>query len=173
LGKVMGKVKKAKREASAPKASISADGEGGRASGVAKKKHARTGKLDLVQKLQAEAEGQPRIKTSNVQQKSRRKRSAQSAILGAVDGMKASLEELLAANEERLSAQHKQEAKSSSAGLTSKKRQKLVAEESQHMIQVLQHPAFVANPFAALQEHLKNTVGAMHMDRSERKERRR
>ena len=56
----------------------------------------------------------------------------------------------------------------SSAGLTSKKRQKLVAEESHHMLQVLQHPAFVANPFAALQEHLKNTVGAMHMDRAER-----
>ena len=35
----------------------------------------------------------------------------------------------------------------------------LVAEETAHMQQVIQHPAFLADPFAALQEHLKNTVG--------------
>ena len=27
------------------------------------------------------------------------------------------------------------------------------------MQQVLEHPAFIADPFAALQEHLRNTVG--------------
>ena len=42
--------------------------------------------------------------------------------------------------------------------LTSKKRQKLVVEETQHLRAVLEHPAFVADPFAALQEHLQNTV---------------
>ena len=42
--------------------------------------------------------------------------------------------------------------------LSSKRRQKIVAEETQHLEQVLQHPAFVADPFAALQEHLRNTI---------------
>ena len=37
-------------------------------------------------------------------------------------------------------------------------RQKLVVEETQHLQAVLEHPAFVADPFAALQEHLQNTV---------------
>ena len=46
------------------------------------------------------------------------------------------------------------------SAITSKKRQKLVAEETAHMQQVLEHPAFVADPFAALQEHIKNTVTA-------------
>ena len=30
----------------------------------------------------------------------------------------------------------------------------------QHMQEVLSHPSFIANPFAALQEHLSNTVTA-------------
>ncbi len=38
------------------------------------------------------------------------------------------------------------------------RRQKLVVEETQHLRAVLEHPAFVADPFAALQEHLQNTV---------------
>ena len=43
-------------------------------------------------------------------------------------------------------------------GLSNKKRLKLVAEETQHLRDVLEHPAFVADPLAALREHLKNTV---------------
>ena len=50
------------------------------------------------------------------------------------------------------------------SSLTSKKRQKMVADETSHLQQVLQHPAFVADPFAALQEHIRNTVGAMHQN---------
>ena len=48
----------------------------------------------------------------------------------------------------------------SKAALTSKKRQKMVVDETHHMQRVLEHPAFVADPFATLAEHLQNTVGA-------------
>ena len=41
--------------------------------------------------------------------------------------------------------------------------------ETAHMQQVIQHPAFVADPFAALQEHLKNTVG-QHGSKERKKE---
>ena len=119
--------------------------------GVVKRKHGE-GKQALVQRLQAEA---PAHKSAK--EKSRQKRAAKSKILGAVDGMKASLEELLEANERMHKASD-----SSLGSLTSKKRQKLVADETSHMQQVLVHPAFIADPFAALQEHIRNTVGAMH-----------
>ena len=44
--------------------------------------------------------------------------------------------------------------------MSSKRRQQLVVDETQHMQEVLSHPSFIANPFAALQEHLSNTVTA-------------
>jgi hypothetical protein len=147
----MGKANKKPKKHLQPAPSKTAAGPAATgASGVSKRKH--TGKKDLVQRLEADA-------SSAALEKQRRKRSAQSTILGAVDGLKESLEELLAANEQRLQQQHAQPAAASGAALTSKKRQKLVAEETHHMQQVLQHPAFMADPFAALQEHLKNTVG--------------
>ena len=129
--------------------------------GVAKRKHKSAGKQALVQRLQAEA-GSSTAKppADSIKEKQRKKRSAKSAILGAVDGMKASLEELLSSNEQRLREQQRaDEARLSGSALSSKKRQKLVAEETLHMQQVLEHPAFIADPFAALQEHLRNTVG--------------
>jgi hypothetical protein len=41
---------------------------------------------------------------------------------------------------------------------TNKSKLSLVGEEVQHMSLVLQHPAFKANPFETLQEHLRNTL---------------
>ena len=35
----------------------------------------------------------------------------------------------------------------------------LVVDETRQFQAVLEHPAFVADPIAAIQEHLKNTVG--------------
>ena len=58
----------------------------------------------------------------------------------------------------RTTARRRPAAPSSGGSLSSKKRQKLVAEETEHMRAVLAHPAFIADPFAALQEHLRNTV---------------
>ena len=105
-----------------------------------------------MQRLQAEAPAKP--KSESGAEKRRKKRAAKSAVLGAVDGMRASLEDLLSEGERRAAAA----APSSGGSLSSKKRQKLVAEETEHMRAVLAHPAFIADPFAALQEHLRNTV---------------
>ena len=35
-------------------------------------------------------------------------------------------------------------------------------DETDHLQQVLTHPAYVADPFAALQQHLDNTVTSRH-----------
>jgi hypothetical protein len=41
---------------------------------------------------------------------------------------------------------------------TNKAKRKLVAEEAHHVSLVMQHPAFKADPFATIQEHLRNTL---------------
>jgi hypothetical protein len=135
-------------------------------SGVSKKKHGLAKRTHaLLPQLEASA---PEKRPESAKAKSRRKRTANSNILGAVDGLRSSLDELLAANEK----QHRERAAAtdgdaaSSHTMSSKKRQKLVAEETAHMQQVIQHPAFVADPFAALQEHLHNTIGAGKADRA-------
>ena len=125
-------------------------------SGVTKKKHA-LGKQKNVLLPQLTAGAPEPKKAESAKAKMRRKKSAKSAILGAVDGMRSTLDELLEENERKHREQSTDE---SGSALTSKKRQKLVADETAHMKQVIQHPAFVADPFAALQEHLKNVIGS-------------
>lgn len=41
---------------------------------------------------------------------------------------------------------------------SNKAKQRLVAEEVEHLSLVLQHPAYKADPFATMQEHLRNTL---------------
>ena len=124
---------------------------GSAGAGIAKRKHTHgSDERGLLKRLEAAAPAKPESSLA----KKRKKRAAKSAILGAVGGMKASLDDLLEASESRAAA-----ASGSGGGsLTSKKRQKLVADETSHMKAVLAHPAFIADPFAALQEHLQNTV---------------
>ena len=43
-----------------------------------------------------------------------------------------------------------------------------MSEETKHLQAVLAHPAFVADPFGALQEHLSNTMAAMEEKAKER-----
>lgn len=140
-----------------------------KATGVAKRKHGATGKGQraLLGRLEAQqqqqtpgADGGTKADAASARAKARRKRSKNSTILGAIDGMRAELDDLMAANEERQHqrAMEAQDASLSKAAITAKRRQKLVADETAHLQEVLQHPAFVADPFAALAEHLKNTV---------------
>ena len=136
------KKKKKNAAASAPAAK-----PGG--SGIVKKPHAHGGG-ELVRRLEAQAPkaGGPESALA----KKRKKKAAKAALLGAVGGMQASLEELLEAGDSAPTA-------GPSGSLTTKKRQKLVADETAHLQAVLEHPAFVADPFAALQQHISNTVG--------------
>lgn len=51
-----------------------------------------------------------------------------------------------------------QEAENTVAITTNKAKKELAAKEITHMNLVLQHPSFKENPFATIQEHLKNTL---------------
>ena len=127
---------------------------------IEKRKHARgdsAGKRKLVQKLQADA---PPPKAA---QKQKQKRAANAGVLGAVAGLRGSLDDLIQASEARVrerAAAAEGAEKASKKSMSSKRRQQLVVEETQHMQEVLSHPSFIANPFAALQEPLSNTVTA-------------
>ncbi len=137
--------------------------------GVAKKKHALVAgskRAVLAKRLEAEEASSKAGPSAKV--KARKAKAANGTILSAVDGMKASLDELLTANEQV--HRKKAEVQQPGGSLTSKRRQKLVAEETRHMQAVLQHPAFVADPFGALQEHLSNTMAAME-DKAKDKDR--
>lgn len=46
--------------------------------------------------------------------------------------------------------------------MRNKARQALQASEIAHFQQVLQHPAYKANPLAAISEHIKNAVQREH-----------
>ncbi|KAL1515576.1 hypothetical protein AB1Y20_002196 [Prymnesium parvum] len=111
-------------------------------------------KLQLVRKLEA---GRPAA-ASSARAKKRAKNAANASALGAVGGIAASLDELMAASDARARGSASTHAQDGGVSLTSKKRQQLVVEETQHLQAVLDHPAFKADPFAALQEHLNNTV---------------
>ena len=148
------------------KVALSKDKQSKKASpgAIAKRKHAHadasaTGKDNaarkhkLIQKLEA---GAPQAVSAR--KKKRAKRAAQSTVLGAVSGIAASLDELVAASDARVRGSASTHAQDGGISLSSKKRQQLVVEETQHLQAVLEHPAFVADPFAALQEHLQNTI---------------
>lgn len=165
----MVKTKKGNEKKRPGTVAASADAGTAQHQGVAKRKHGLgAGKRELAARLEAEAASTSRSPNA----KARRSRKTTATILSAVDGMKASLDELLAANDQaqRLKAGAGDPIAGSS--LSSKRRQKLVAEETEHMQQVLQHPAFVADPFGALQEHLANTMAAMEDKAKERSQRR-
>lgn len=126
--------------------------------GVSKRTHSLAKKKSMQHALLPQLQAEAASAHKRAAKKDRQKRAGSSTIAGAMDGIRATLDELLAANEQH----HKSAAAEGSANavLTSKKRQKMVADETQHMQRVLEHPAFIADPFAALAEHLKNTVGA-------------
>ena len=155
------KIKKPKAGIAKREITASSSASPPKAGGVAKKKHIH-GKRQhaLLPQLSAAAPEQKRVESAK--EKKARKRSAKSAVLGAVDGMRSSLDELLAASEKKFKQQAEDAdmGPASSHAITSKKRQKMVADETAQMQQVIQHPAFIADPFGALQQHLANTVGA-------------
>lgn len=118
----------ADKERSRPAADAEAEparAAGPRGGGVHKKKHLMGSKREhaLLPRLREEdASG----KAEALAAKQRRKRASNSGVLGAVSGMRATLDELLAAGEAKAAAAMAQ----SSVGLNAKKRLKLVAEET-------------------------------------------
>lgn len=132
-----------------------------RLGGIAKSKG--KGKLSrkhaLLPQLQDEVD--QRIELAKQRKLERRQQAREAAGSGemkaaVLDSMKASLEELLEANEEH----HTKEWRARKRSLTSKARSRIVVQETAHLQQVLDHPAFKADPFAALNEHIRNIVDA-------------
>lgn len=156
----MGKGHNAKGATGKKKKPVGSKSKADQPRSIEKRKHARgdsDGKRKLVQKLQADAPPRKAV------QKQKQKRAANAGVLGAVAGLRGSLDDLIHASEERVrerAAAAEGVEKASKKSMSSKRRQQLVVDETQHMQEVLSHPAFIANPFAALQEHLSNTVTA-------------
>jgi hypothetical protein len=73
-----------------------------------------------------------------------------------IDGLDAIREALM--NTTKEGSKGSQEEQHEKKYNTNKSKLSLVGEEVQHMNLVLQHPAFKANPFETLQEHLRNTL---------------
>lgn len=82
----------------------------------------------------------------------RRAATAGSGTLGDVDALRASLDDSVAASN---GAQRNQRRKA-----TSKTFQLMIASQTEHMTKVLAAPAFAANPFATLAEHITNSMAA-------------
>ena len=135
---------------------------GGIAKAKGKGKLAQSRKHALLPQLQDEVDR--RVESAKQRKREKRRQAREAAGGGelktaSLDAMKASLEELLDANEE----QHKQEWRTRKRSLTSKARSRIVVQETAHLQQVLEHPAFKADPIAALNEHIRNIVDASNV----------
>jgi len=75
-----------------------------------------------------------------------------------IDGLDALKEALMQTNATKTTAVSTTELSSHSLLGKNKSKRELTAREVNHLELVLEHPAFQANPFATIQEHLKNTL---------------
>ena len=66
--------------------------------------------------------------------------------------------ETAAAVRSKVAAQQAASSQKPSSRVSQKRRQRIAALETGQLSAVLAHPAFQSDPFAAIQEHLKNTV---------------
>ena len=77
---------------------------------------------------------------------------------GKIDGLDAIKEALKQALKQEIIASEKGMA-TETIIKTNKSKEKLAQKEVSHMNLVLEHPSFQINPFATIQEHLKNSLG--------------
>ena len=149
-------------KAAAKNSSANNDSRSGKAprssSGITKKKKSRlladSRRNTLLPQLQNEVDARASAATARRQEKKMAATGLKAA--SALDGMKASLEELMEHNE----TSHKEAWQSRKRSLSAKARSRIVVQETAHLQKVLEHPAFKANPIAALNEHIKNIVDA-------------
>ena len=82
--------------------------------------------------------------------------SAKGKVLDDFGTLSAALE--TAAARSKVAAQQAASSQKPSSRVSQKRRQRIAALETGQLSAVLAHPAFQSDPFAAIQEHLKNTV---------------
>mmetsp|Transcript_12155 Transcript_12155/g.22766 ORF Transcript_12155/g.22766 Transcript_12155/m.22766 type:complete len:230 (-) Transcript_12155:223-912(-) len=86
--------------------------------------------------------------------------------LDGLDAIKEALVDTIQKSREKSSKNHNTDAQDSSSLITekpesaksNKSKMDIAQKELTHLNLVLQHPSFVSNPFATMQEHLKNTL---------------
>ena len=143
-------------------ATSSSSSAAGHKKGIAKKSKGK--QLAELRHEQQEQNVGMRILSANQRKRDKKRdKKREDATLKAMqslDGMKASLEELLDANE----MQQKHEWRTRRRSLTSKARSRIVVQETAHLQQVLEHPAFKTDPIAALSEHVRNIVDASNAE---------
>ena len=83
--------------------------------------------------------------------------SAKGKVLDDFGTLSAALE-TAAASRSKVAAQQAASSQKPSGRVSQKRRQRIAALETGQLTAVLAHPAFQSDPFAAIQEHLKNTV---------------
>ena len=83
--------------------------------------------------------------------------SAKGKVLDDFGTLSAALETAAAARS-KVAAQQAASSQKPSSRVSQKRRQRIAALETGQLSAVLAHPAFQSDPFAAIQEHLKNTV---------------
>jgi Ribosome biogenesis protein SLX9 len=88
------------------------------------------------------------------------KQEDQKKRIDGLDALKEALQATLTENETASGSQSPKDAPDFSQHLnnTNKSKKQLTAREVSHLSLVLEHPAFQSNPFATIQEHLKNTL---------------
>ena len=88
--------------------------------------------------------------------------------IDGLDAIKEALTQTIKENQARLEAQKNKESSSEAVLLKTNKAKKDVAQkELNHMNLVLQHPSFQSNPFATIQEHLRNTLAKQATEQEE------
>ena len=98
------------------------------------------------------------------------KQEEQKKRIDGLDAIKQALLSTTTGSDDAKRSSHEAQLQNEAAPLvvaTNKAKPKLVAEEVEHMSLILQHPAYKANPFETMQEHLRNTLAASKAQQEE------
>jgi hypothetical protein len=100
------------------------------------------------------------VQRSTLQREKENKKEKIAGMFGDLEDLQKSLFAIQASSK----AQEKTDQTKSVSQMTGKQKKRLIMHELVHLKAVHTHPAFKANPFAAIQMHLQNTVlrGAQH-----------
>lgn len=86
--------------------------------------------------------------------------------IDGLDAIKEALTQTIRENQERKELEKQQQAEDAPAK-TNKSKKNIAQKEISHLNLVLQHPSFKSNPFATMQEHLRNTLSQQAKEQGE------
>ncbi len=95
------------------------------------------------------------------------KMEEQKSRIDGLDAIKEALAQTMKENQARLEAEKNQKDISETILKTNKAKKVVAQKEMNHLNLVLQHPTFQSNPFATMQEHLRNTLAKQATEQEE------